>query len=237
MRKAGEGQAVLTVLLVAGGFTSLLALGCASGPPRSGFLSDYASFEETPPDAPIWEHLDPEGRRHEVDARIWRDIRYLGHLGDYDKVIIDPVVVKLNPQSEGVWVDPERLNQLADYMHAAYVTAVEDGYTVVEAPGERVMRLRMAITDIRPAYVYRTPDVDQRPAEAWANSRPAGATFEYEVVDSVTAQRLLATIVSIRRSYYDGFDSTEGRWSPVKRLIDRGARFFRVILDYTHQQE
>ena len=70
-----------------GALITLGTIGCASGPPQSGFLSDYESFEEAPADAPIWAYVTPHGQPRELDAKIWRDKRNAAALAQYGKII------------------------------------------------------------------------------------------------------------------------------------------------------
>ncbi len=234
MSKMVTTHSWLGLLLAAGAVCVLAATGCASGPPQSGFLTDYSGFEELPEDAPIWEYVDPGGRRSRLNARIWGDRTNSQSLGKYDRLLIDPVVVHLRPGSEGAWVAPEKLNEITQYMRDALVAAFEDDYPVVDEPGEGVLRFRIAVTDIYPEYDYVTPDLDQHPVKVWANSLPGGASTEGEAIDSVSGERIMGLITSVRGSYYDSFKPGD-EWEPSKRAIDGIARFFRKLMDDAHR--
>ncbi len=71
-------------------------------------------------------------------------------LSPYQRVIIDPVDVVLDPEAADRPVNPAELAALADYLRQALIVAVRDAYPVVEKPGPDVLRLRVALTDVVP---------------------------------------------------------------------------------------
>ncbi len=223
-----------TVLLPLAGVMVLSTVGCATGMSKSGFLADYSGFEEAPEDAPIWRYVDPDGRKHQMEGRIWADRRNMDALGNYERVMIDPVVVHFRKGAEGTWVSPERLDKVTKYIRDALVSALEDRYPIVDEPGEGVLRVRLAVTDLRPAQKYRTPDADQHAFKAWANSRPGAATTEGEAIDSVSGERVAALITSARGSQYDAMDEGQDPWKNTKRSVTGLATFFRRLMDEAH---
>lgn len=220
----------LTVLVV------FSTTGCATGIPKSGFLADYSTLEELPEDAPYWEYVDPDGRKRQLNARVWADRKNWRALGNYDRIMVDPVVVQFREHAKGAWVSPKRLEEITTYMYDSMVSALEDRYAVVDEPSEGVVRIRLAITDVYPEYVYKTPDLDRHPGKAWANSRPGGATIEAEAIDSVTGERIAALVSVSRGSYYDAMDHHD-RWEHAKRSIDGGTKFFRKMMDEAHEPQ
>ena len=236
MRQISKRTAWPPILLLVGLLIIPATSGCATGPPKSGFLADYSGFEEAPPDAPIWSYVGTDERRHQLHARIWRDMRNLSALGNYDRVMIDPVVVHFKKDAGGTWVAPQRLEEMTSYMHDALVSALEDRYPIVDEPGDGVLRLRIAVTDVQAEYVYQTPDPDQHPVKAWANSQPGGASTEGEAIDSLSGERVLGLITSVRGSYYSAFEEGD-RWDHTRQAIDGVARCFRRLMDEAHQQD
>ena len=65
MITVATSRARTAVVTLAGALTLLAASGCETGPPESGFLTDYTDLQRVGPDAPFWEYVDPEGQRHE----------------------------------------------------------------------------------------------------------------------------------------------------------------------------
>lgn len=226
-----------TVLLPLAGLMVLSTVGCATGMPKSGFLADYSGFEEAPEDAPIWRYVDPDGRKRQLEGRIWADNRNVDALGNYGRVMIDPVVVHFGKGAEGTWVSPERLDEVTKYIRDALVSALEDRYPIVDEQGEGVLRVRLAVTDLRPAQTFKTPDADQHAVKAWANSRPGSATIEGEAIDSVTGERVVALITSARGSQYDVMDEQQDRWRHAKRSVTGSAAFLRKLMDEAHEEK
>jgi hypothetical protein len=226
-----------TILLPLAGLMVLSTVGCATGMPKSGFLADYSGFEEAPEDALIWRYVDPDGRRHQMKGRIWADRRNLDALGNYERVMVDPVVVHFRKGAEGTWVSPERLDKVTKFIRDTLVSALEDRYPIVDEPGEGVLRVRLAVTDLRPAQKYRTPDADQHAVKAWANSRPGGATTEGEAIDSVSGERVAALISVSRGSQYDAMAKDQDRWENTKRSLTGMAKCFRELMDEAHEEK
>ena len=235
MNKILARSLLTTALLPAAMVLMASAAGCAEMP-KSGFLSDYSGFEEAPEDAPIWEYLDPDHKRRDrLHARIWRDIRNWRALGNYDSVMVDPVVVQLKSDSAGKYVDPQRVSELARHMHDTLVAALQDRYAIVDEPGEGVLRFRIAITDVFPEITYITQDADKQPVKNWANSTPGGAGSEGEAIDSVSGERILGIITSVRGSHYETFEMKPGdRLENAKEAIAGMTRLMRKLMDVAH---
>ncbi|MHC4160092.1 MAG: DUF3313 domain-containing protein, partial [Planctomycetota bacterium] len=117
--------------------STILLAGCAAQQitsyETSGFLGSYANFKP-----------GGEGRPNLVYLNPGRDLR------QYNRVLIDHVVVYFDPDSKNREIDPVQLNQLAQYFHQALVDALKDRYPIVDRPGEGVLRIRTAITDVEP---------------------------------------------------------------------------------------
>jgi hypothetical protein len=210
-----------------------VAAGCATGPPKSGFLTHYEDFIEAPPDARIWQYVKPGGQTRQLTARIWVDRDNAAALANYDRFMVDPVVVQLRPDAAGSFVRPVDLDGLTRFMHEHFVSTLEQRYPVVEEPGEGVLHVRRALTDVYPGYAYLSPQPDNHPVKTWANSQPGGACIEGEAIDSVTGERIIGIIALVRGSYYDA--STPGDpWRDAKRSIEGADKFFREIVDDAH---
>jgi len=185
--------------------------GCASMPPKSGFLSDYSELKLLHDDAQMWNFVDKSGVARSRDIlRLWVNRPDLDAIAGYDSVIVDPFVVRLNKHSAGNWVSPEKLNELTKAIEAAFVKSVSACYTIVEQPGEGVGRFRTALTDISPLYVYKSPE--DIAALTWANSRAGGGAFEMEFVDSVSMKQIAAIVGKYRGGSFDALDSDIEPW-------------------------
>ena len=98
----------------------------------SGFLGDYSKLKKSRKLKGAMSYENPSKS-----------------LKEYDKFIIDPVVVHFAPNAKGIGVDPLKVKQVADYLHREMWQALSIRYQVVNTPGPGVLRLRAAITDIK----------------------------------------------------------------------------------------
>lgn len=213
---------------------AILALGwtaCAPRPPvePSGYLGDYSEFER---------------RDESTEALIY--VKPGLELGRYKRVIIDPVTVALSPKATGHAVNPAELMALSGYLRDALKIALRDAYPVVEEPGDDVIRLRVAITDVIPTKPVRntmgTLLVPARLASA-AKRKITGTdlfvgqvAIEAEVVDSQTNERLMALV---DRKAGDKFGLKAGMttWGHVTKAFREWAVAFRLRLDRAHHAQ
>ncbi len=217
------------MLVSACGFVVLVASGCATGPPKSGFLGDYSNFEKIRDDAPVWDFTDPTGeKRDSRRVELWRDVSGLTKLGQYERIIVEPAVLRLQKDSRGVHIDPAMLNELAQYAHDSLVTALQDRYPVADQPGQGVLRFRVAITDVYPSDVFVQ---DQSHTAKVANSSAGGGTIEGEAVDSVSGDRVFGIIGKIKGSRWDAVREQGDDWKQTKSSIAAMARFVRELMD------
>ena len=108
-----------------------------------------------------------------------------------------------------------------------------DRYPLADGPGEGVLRFRGALTDVYPKRAYRVADPDNHPVKSWMDSKPGGAVFEAEAVDSVTGERVFAVVAAVRSSYYDTTPDDD-LWKYPKRSFTGLARFIRKFMDDAH---
>jgi hypothetical protein len=100
----------------------------------------------------------------------------------FDKVLISRMTVTLKPGQQA-GIDPTDLKTLTDYFYASMVKALKPQMPVVEKPGEGVVAIRIALTDLVPTGVAQSVTGTLIPygfvAEAGAGAasgRPAGST-------------------------------------------------------------
>ena len=169
-------KAAMIVFVIAIGI--VLALGSdvsAKEASFSGFLGDYSQLKP-----------DPEGQA----ALIYRAPPE--KLRQYKKFIIDPVSVHFAPNAKGTTVSPRNLNKLTDYFEEELTkTLSESGrYMVVKAPGTGVLRIRVAITDIKKTKT----GWNILPQTKLIGLGLGGASFEAEAVDSMSGERVAAVV-------------------------------------------
>ncbi len=212
---------------------SLCILGlsaCAPKPPvkPSGYLGDYSEFQPAADGSNALRYVKPG-----LD------------LARYHKAIIDPVAVALSAESAGQAVNPAELMALSDYMHDALVIALRGAYPVVEEPGEDVLRVRVALTDVIPTKPVRnTIGTLLVPARVVSAAKRAitgtdlfvgQVAIEAEVLDSQTGVRLMALV---DRKAGDKFSLKRGTttWGHVTKAFREWAVGFRRTMDRAHRQ-
>ncbi len=154
----------------------------------SGFLGDYSKLKRSRELKGAMSYENPSKK-----------------LGHYDEFIIDPVVVHFAPNAKGIGVDPIKVQQVADYFHRELWQALSIRYQVVNTPGPGVLRLRVAITDIKTT----VPLMNIHPGTKLLGLGLGGASMEGEAVDSQTCERVLA-VVDVRRGAFNPLPSGAG---------------------------
>ncbi len=150
---------------------------------QSGFLSDYSKLEKI--DDNMLRFVDESAR-------------------DFSRFIIDPVVITFRqPPDEQVFTD-EELSELTEYYEEAVIEALseDEGYPIVEYPGPGVMRIRIGITNVEETIGILNISIYTKITGLGLG----GASFEGEIVDSVTGEQLAAVV----------------RWGTGSRILKAG---------------
>ncbi len=175
------------VIVVLVGFGSLGEVRAQSTRTRisrySGFLGDYSKLKRSRELKGAMSYENPSKS-----------------LKEYDKFMIDRVVVHFAPNAKGIGVDPIKVQQVADYFHRELWQALSIRYQVVNTPGPGVLRLRAAITDIKTT----VPIMNIHPGTKLLGFGLGGASMEGEAIDSQTGERVLAVV-----------DSRKGGFNPL----------------------
>lgn len=202
----------------------LFLAGCAAGGmkkvEKAGFLDDYSQLKPGGEDRAAMVYIKPG-----VDLK------------PYDKIMFERVTVMLSPDADYKVVDPALLKELTDYYQNALINAVKDGYQVVDQPGPGVLRVRAAITDVKPSKPVANTMSSIIPigmavaavtkVASDDNVGTGEAATEIEVLDSVTGERLAAAVD--RRQ--GGKMAFRGKWTDTKDAFDFWAKRFRERLD------
>lgn len=175
------------IIVISGLLASqILLCACAapvSEPDHSGFLSDYSKLER----------IDDSALRF-VDETA----------GDYSSFIIEPVVIAFRqPPGEEDFTDKE-LSALAAYYEEAVTEALskDQGYPIVGLPGHGIARIRIGITDVQETIGVLNLSIYTKITGLGLG----GASFEGEIVDSVTGKQLAAAV----------------RWGTGSRILKAG---------------
>jgi len=148
----------------------------------SGFLDDYSGFEESEEMKGLFVKKNPQY-----------------NVGEYSKFMIDPITVyfkplgkfsKLNPKRVGV--NPKRLAELTEHFEKEIARALSEKYTVVNKPGEGVLRLRIAVTEVK----ANLPILNIYGYQTITGIGLGSASMEGEAIDSITEEQILAIVDS-----------------------------------------
>ena len=210
--------------LVVGVVIAFALNGCAASSVKdvdaSGFLSNYKQLSPGGEGQAVFKYINPE-----TNFKL------------YDKIMFDRVAVVLSHEEQYKVVDPGQLKELTDYFQNALFDAVKGGYDIVDQPGPGVLRVRFAITGVKPSKPVANPLSTVLPvgwvvagATKVASDENVGtgeAAAEMEVLDSLTGERLAAAVD--RRQ--GGKKAFSGKWDDAKEALDYWAKMFRQRLD------
>ena len=182
---------------------------------RTGFLSDYSKLKP---------YSDVSYRNIPSQATIRR----------YSKFIVDPVVIHFHTGSKAIEertkgkITEQDITDLKNYMHDAIVNAISDRYGIAYRPGPGVVRVRIAITDLKKSNVL----MNIHPGSKLLGSGLGGASLEAEWLDSQTGEQIAALVESQLgdRLSLDGLSE----WGDAKAIMDGWAQRFRTRLDEAH---
>jgi len=134
----------------------LAVAACASRPPyASGYLGDYSDLKQSTSDPDLWEWRHPG-----ADFKV------------YDKLVVEPVLIRLADGSSAKRLSDDAIRQAADDLHAALVAGAAPRWKVVPRGGPGALRMQVVLVDVMPGAV----------------------AYEAEVVDTVTASRLVKLV-------------------------------------------
>jgi len=188
--------------------------GCAAAPPGSGFLKDYSKLKTDPDDESLkwWEKPGVDWKR-------------------YHKLMIDPVVVYLHPESENKQIEPDVLKEMTDYFRKVVIEEVKDTYPVVDKPGPDVLRIRAAITDLIPANPFVNIVMT---AGVAVPVDMGGASMEAMFIDSTTNELLGAVVDCKKGTPVDDLNMFKGftTWGYAKGAFRDWAQLLKESLEY-----
>lgn len=200
----------------------------------AGFLKDYSQMKKGKFGEELLVYVNPQT-----------------DFSKYDKIMIDPVTIWVKAEYQVMdlpgWgpVPQEDKQRLADCFYAAIKKQLAQDYTLATVPGPDTMRLRVAITETQGSKVVLavisvvTPigyaSTAKRLVEG-TNMFVGKASFEGELVDSVTGERLAAGVDRRAgiRSIPIGIAST---WDDVNNAYDIWAKKLRKRLAGLRKKE
>ncbi len=190
-----------------------LGTGCqAQKAAYSGFLGDYSKLR---PSSVV------------EDALYFADPSM--NLKDYDKFMLDPVIVHFAPDAQGTAFDPAKLGVLTEFARDEAVAALSKRYSVVERPGPGVLRIRVALTDIKKSI----PAMNIHPATKLSGVGLGGASMEAEAIDSVSGRRVFA-VVDTRQGSRFALTAGLSELGHAKQVITHWVERFVKRVDEAH---
>jgi hypothetical protein len=167
--------------------SQILICACAAPPlseiDQSGFLSDYSKLEK-------------------IDDNMLRFVDESA--GDYSSFIVEPIVITFRQAPDEQVFTDEELSEITEYYDEAVKEALskDDGYPIVEYPGPGVARLRIGITNVEETIGLLNISIYTKITGLGLG----GASFDGELVDSVTGKQLAAVV----------------RWGTGSRILKAG---------------
>ena len=187
----------------------------------SGFLDHYPDLKENP---------DGSGGLIYEKAEI-------DHCS-YDKIMIEPIEVWMAEDSKYKGFLPDVLKAATDELYRSIVVNLEPEYPVVGEPGEGVLVIRLAITDVHGGRERRGL-IGYLPAGAvvgavigkYRRVNLRDATMEVEFLDAQTLDQLG---VGIRKLPLSKGASDQNPWEQIIQTLHAYAEQFRVDVDVNH---
>jgi len=206
---------------------SLAVSPCFAGELKySGFLGDYyKKLEPGPKDGARKSWFKPG-----VD------------FSKYKKVMIDSVIFYYDAKSKDRGIDANEMKELADAFDLELVNALKDGYTIVADPAADVLRIRVAITNIKKSEPIKSAITSVLPVgigisiikkgvtDSWTGSGATSA--ELMGMDSVSGD-VIAVAVAEQTA---GFTERFSELGSAKEAFKFWAQRIRIIMDENHRR-
>jgi hypothetical protein len=170
-----------------------VAAWAAGSPTVSGFLSDYSELKPPPGD-------------NIVDLT-WTAPDLRARLQGYDSIMVDQPELFLHAESPYKGFKPDTMKAIADGFREAVIQELGTSYTVVEEPGENVLYLRLAATNLYVKKKRSKNPLSYTPVGIVKNTVQKALTkdldkkysfveltVEAEMLDSMTGERLGAAV-------------------------------------------
>jgi hypothetical protein len=163
-----------------------------------------------------------------------------GILADYHAFLFEPVAIFLGKAATDNQASADELKNLSEHLRVAFTEELtRGGYSIVDKPGEGVLRVRAALTELVPVDPAKNVA-----AKAVGSVIGVGlflptvdigqAAIEVDMRDSNTNARVAAFADrKAGRAYFSGL-SAYRRWGDVESAFGAWAREFRARLDQVH---
>jgi len=135
-------------------------------------------------------------------------------VADYRAFLVDPVELRIDEDADARDMTDEKKADLSAYFHGQVVDFLGADHEIVATPGPEVLRVRIAVTDVRKAVVA----LNIHPATSIAGFGLGAAAMEAEVTDSMTGEIVFAMMGGRRGSPF-GLEKLDP-WGHAKEAMD-----------------
>jgi hypothetical protein len=208
--------AILTIIAFA-------AVVSAAEKKYSGFLGKYDGLKKGPKDGVAERYL-----KKGVDFR------------KYNKIMLDSVVFFLAEDAEYKGISAEDMKELTDTFNKAAVEALGKSYPLVGEAGPDVIRVRVAITKLKPSKPGSATMTTVMPVGLALSFIKKGTTGEFagvgstgieaEILDSLTNEQIGAAVDYKPGGKMSGF----ARWSASREAFEFWTARLKAFLDDAH---
>jgi hypothetical protein len=204
----------------------LAASACFAGDVKySGFLGDY------------YKELQPGPK----DGAKMRWFKPGVNFTKYNKVMLDSVIFYYADNSEDKGIDGNEMKDLSDSFNLAIVNAMKDKYPIVSEPAPDVLRLRVAITNIKKSRPVQSAISSVIPVGIGISILKKGATgawsgsgstsVEVMGLDSASNEVITAAYDEKSAEFEDRFT----RLGSAKEAFKYWSERIRIMMDRAHQ--
>jgi hypothetical protein len=222
-----EGHKIKRLILIITAVSVSVILSAAPGFAEknkySGFLQNYDGLKPGPEGGVKERYLKPD-----VDFK------------KYNKIMLDSVVFFLAEDAEYKGISAEDMKELSDTFYKAAVDTIDKAYPLAGEPGPDVMRVRVAITRLKPSRPAASAVTTVIPIGLALSFIKKGISGEYtgvgstgievEFLDSLTNERIGAAVDYKPGGKLSGFS----KWSASKEAFEFWTARLKTFLDEVH---
>jgi hypothetical protein len=233
---AGSTAGVLVVILLVAILVVLILMWTGTSPPitkskeatpeaqKVGFLGDYYKYLQP----------GPEG-----GAKM-RWLKPGVDFGKYNKIMLDRVTFFFADESEKKDIDPAEMKALEDSCNQQLVDTLKPTYHIVTEPGPDVVRLRLAITDLKQSRPLLSACTSVIPISlgistlkkattgSWTGSGATSA--EFMAIDSMSGD----VIAVAQDEKTAGFTERFSKWGSAEDAFKFWGERIKLFLDQAH---
>jgi len=175
---------------------------------KSGFLGNYTDLREDEKFKGLYLYKAPD---IDISER-------------YSAIIIDPVEFQFDTEDGTSPMKQEDQQKLSDYFLERLEEGLLENYAIVDVPGDHVLRLRSAVTDVAANKIY----LNLHWSTTLIGGGVGGASIEVELVDSLTHKRILS-FIDARKGRRLNYTKGLTKWGHTKEVLGIWAN---IIVDH-----